>query len=133
MQTCPRLVVTAQDFARIQATIRAAVAPYTNRLAQGLSCAEIVGQSEMAPKIVTMNSELIYEDVVAGTLHTMRVVYPYDHDPERGKISVLEPLGIAVLGLREGQQIDWMAPSGVPLIRIITITYQPEAAGDWSL
>lgn len=133
MQLCPRLVVTDQDFDRIQATMRTAVIPHTNKLAQVISCAEIVSQDEIASKVVTMNSVLTYEEVDTGNMHTIRLVYPHERDSKRGWVSVLEPLGIAVMGLHEGQKIDWMASYEIPPIRIIRIIYQPEAAGDWTL
>ena len=133
MQNIPGLVVTSQDFDRIQKTIFQAMGPYTEKLAQELSCAEIVEPTEVSAQVVTMNSEVIYEDVRTGVQRHLRLVYPHDADADRGWVSVLAPLGNAVLGLQGGKQITWVMPGGIRQIKIVPITYQPEAGGDWTL
>jgi regulator of nucleoside diphosphate kinase len=58
-------------------------------------------------------------------------VYPKDADADAGKISVLAPVGSALLGLRVGQSIDWPGNDGRTLkLKVTAIHYQPEAAGD---
>src|SRR5690606_31686322 len=106
---------------------------YTDRLAQEISCAELLNPEDIPPQVVTMNSELIYEDIDTGAEHTMRLVYPRDANIDRGWISILAPLGNAVLGLEVGQQTHLIMPKGLRHIRIVKILYQPEAAGEWTL
>jgi len=60
-------------------------------------------------------------------------VYPKDANADRGWVSVLAPLGSALLGLRVGQEIDWRMPGGVRRVRVLAVPYQPEAAGDLTL
>jgi regulator of nucleoside diphosphate kinase len=65
-----------------------------------------------------------------GKHHTLTLVYPKDADADAGKISVLAPVGSALLGLRAGQSIDWPGHGGKPhRLKVTAIHYQPEAAG----
>ena len=73
----------------------------------------IVVPSECMPKdLVTMNSRFIYTDEHTGTQREVELVFPDEADPLTGRISVLAPVGCALLGLRAGQSIDWNLPNG---------------------
>jgi regulator of nucleoside diphosphate kinase len=61
----------------------------------------------------------------------VKLVYPKDANAAEGKISVLAPIGSALLGLRTGQTIEWQVPHGTKHIRVVEICYQPEASGDF--
>ncbi len=64
----------------------------------------------------------------------MTLVYPKDADVDQGKVSVLAPVGSALLGLSVGQSIRWPLPGGtIRHLRVVSVTYQPEAAGDLDL
>jgi regulator of nucleoside diphosphate kinase len=78
-----------------------------------------------------MNSEVVYEDCATFTKRRVKVVYPRDADAARGLVSVLAPIGSALLGLRVNQAIEWPVPSGRKRIRVLEIRYQPEACGDY--
>ncbi|KAB2900071.1 MAG: nucleoside diphosphate kinase regulator [Kofleriaceae bacterium] len=91
--------------------------------------AVIVDQRAIPGDVVTMNSEVEYEDVGSGTRRTVRVVFPREADASAGRVSVLAPIGTALLGLRTGQTIAWRTPGGVREIRVVEVRYQPEAAG----
>jgi regulator of nucleoside diphosphate kinase len=80
-----------------------------------------------------MNSKVTYEDVKSGKRQTVRLVYPRDANVSKDRISVFAPLGSALLGLREGQEIEWTMPGGVRRIKVVEVLYQPEAAGDFHL
>jgi regulator of nucleoside diphosphate kinase len=95
--------------------------------------AVVVQHRDVPSDVVTMNSEVVYEDAVSGHQRTVRIVYPREADPVVGRISVLAPIGSALLGLRVGQEIDWRLPTGTRRIRVVEIRYQPEAAGDFGL
>ena len=95
--------------------------------------AVIVDQRAIPGDVVTMNSEVEYEDVGRGVRRTVRVVYPREADASAGRISVLAPIGTALLGLRTGQSIAWRTPGGVREVRIVAVRDQPEAAGAFSL
>jgi regulator of nucleoside diphosphate kinase len=96
-----------------------------------LTRAEVLPPESMPDNIVTMRSRLECEDMLTGELHTLTLVYPNEADAEQGLISVLAPVGSALLGLSVGQNIQWDAPGGRKLnLRVNKIHYQPEAAGD---
>lgn len=127
--SAPKIVVTSRDFERLQRVISSSDTANAEELDLELARAEVVSEGEIAGDIVTMNSDVIYEDLSTGAQRSVRVVYPEDADLERSWISVLAPLGSALLGLRVGQEIDWRMPSRVRRLRIIRVPYQPEANG----
>jgi regulator of nucleoside diphosphate kinase len=104
-----------------------------DRLDAELARAQIIESGEAPRSLVTMNSQVTYENTNSGEKHTVRLVYPRDADVSQNQISVLAPLGTALLGLREGQAIEWEMPGGTRRIKILKVLYQPEAAGDWEL
>jgi regulator of nucleoside diphosphate kinase len=61
------------------------------------------------------------------------LVFPAEADYERGRLSVLAPIGMALLGYRAGETVEWKVPSGVRRLKIEQVLYQPEAAGDYHL
>lgn len=99
-----------------------------------LSRAQVVEPTAIPPDVVTMNSDVEFEDVETGERSNIRLVYPHEADVERGRISVLAPVGSALLGLSVGQSITWPVPrGGTRRLRVVAVTYQPEAAGDTGL
>lgn len=133
----PTIVVTTQDYDRLTAVLqpllRGASSDHIELLEQELERAQMVRPQELAPDVVSMNSEFIYEDLATSRTRRARLVYPNEADVDRGWISVVAPLGSALLGLQVGQEISWTMPSGVRRLRLVEICYQPESAGDWSL
>jgi regulator of nucleoside diphosphate kinase len=127
------LVITAQDLQRLLPILEQDGTPSSELLDWELHRATVVPQQHVPADVVTMNSEVIYEDVATGVRRTVRVVYPKDADPQRGWISVLAPIGSALLGLRVGQGIEWRLPPGPRRIRVVALRYQPEARGDFHL
>jgi regulator of nucleoside diphosphate kinase len=61
------------------------------------------------------------------------LTFPRDADIETGKLSVLSPVGTAILGHSEGEFIEWHVPAGIRRYKIEKVLYQPEAAGDYHL
>ncbi|MBP7949701.1 MAG: nucleoside diphosphate kinase regulator [Verrucomicrobiales bacterium] len=104
-----------------------------NDLAAELERAEVVPSKEVPPNVVTMNSKVVLRDMEADEKMTYTLVFPDQADINEGRISVLAPVGTAILGYTEGDVIEWPVPSGVRLLRIEQVLYQPEAAGDYHL
>jgi regulator of nucleoside diphosphate kinase len=127
------LIVTDTDLERLQPVLDQHDSPLAESLDAELRRATIVPQREVPPDVVTMNSELVYEDVESGAKRVVRLVFPNEADAAAGKISVLAPIGAALLGLHVGQEIEWRVPAGVRRIRVAELRYQPEAAGHVSL
>ena len=100
-------------------------------LAPELDRADIVPFHTVPPNVVTMTSRVGFKDETTGEFRTVTIVYPQDADPSDGKISVMAPVGSALLGLSVGQSIEWCFPDGRPrTLRVIELLYQPEAAAN---
>jgi regulator of nucleoside diphosphate kinase len=93
--------------------------------------AKIVDLDQLPPDIITMNSRSLIE--IDESEEEIALVYPEDADLIENRISVLSPIGTAILGYGEGDQILWEIPSGVTKIHIKKVIYQPESAGDYHL
>ena len=90
-----------------------------------------VDAREVAEDIITMNSRAELVDLDTGEQLKVAVVFPRDADIELGLISVLAPLGAAMLGYRTGDEFKWKVPNGCRRFKVTQILYQPEAAGDY--
>jgi regulator of nucleoside diphosphate kinase len=101
-------------------------------LHETLDSARLVAAAEIAGDIVTMNSEVTIEDPSAAR-HVVKLVYPADANPAEWKISVLSPLGNAVLGARAGSSVTFAPPRGERSVRIADSRFQPEAAAQYDL
>jgi regulator of nucleoside diphosphate kinase len=124
------IIITDTDLQRLLPVLDVHDTPAAEALASELHRAVIVPRARVPADVVTMNSEVVYEDCANAQRRTVRVVYPKDADAAHGRISVLAPIGSALLGLRVGQEIDWRVPTGTKRIRVVEVRYQPEAAGD---
>lgn len=102
-------------------------------LEQELDRAEIVSSSHVPKDAVTMNSKVRVKDLDTGNDATYTLVFPRDADIARGKISVLAPIGTAILGYRVGDVIKWRVPGGRRRLRVEEVLYQPEAAATASV
>lgn len=99
-------------------------------LAIEIERAELVPPDAVPADLVTMNSRIRIRDLDSEEVRTITVVFPGMANYEEGRISILAPLGTAVLGYRRGDEIEWEVPSGAKRILIEDVEYQPEAAGD---
>ena len=95
--------------------------------------AVLVEPQEIPCDTVTMNSRVSVTDVASGEKATYTLVFPSAANIATGKLSILAPLGTALLGYRTGEVVEWPVPSGHRKLRIDEIVYQPEAAGDFHL
>lgn len=103
------------------------------RLEQELERAETVAPREVPADVITMRSRVRLRDLGAGGELVYTLVFPSEADYDEGKISVLAPVGTALLGYRVGDTIEWEVPSGWRRLRVEELLYQPEAAGDYNL
>jgi regulator of nucleoside diphosphate kinase len=124
----PSLIITDKDLALLLPVLDQNDTPLSESLEGELRRASIVAQRDVPADVVTMNSEVTYEDVATGARRTIRVVFPRDADASAGRVSVLAPIAAALLGLRVGQEIDWQVPRGMTRLRVVEVGYQPEAA-----
>ena len=105
---------------------------HLQQLDDELDRARVVPASEIPADVVTINSQLALRDLDTGEEMVFRVVLPSEANADQHRISVLAPLGTAVLGYRAGDAIEWVVPGRTRRIRIESVLYQPEAAGSAS-
>ncbi|GAM10856.1 regulator of nucleoside diphosphate kinase [Geobacter sp. OR-1] len=103
------------------------------KLEEELSVAKVVDSKDIPPNIVTMNSKFRLRDLNADKEMVLTLVFPKDANIEKGKISVVSPIGTATLGYSVGDTIEWNIRSAAKKFKIEEILYQPEAAGDFHL
>lgn len=106
---------------------------YLRRLEQELEQAVTVASKDVPRDLITMRSRVRLSDLNTGERVVYTLVFPSEANFDRGKISVLAPIGTAMLGYREGDVIEWQVPSGLRRLKVEEILYQPEAEGDYNL
>ena len=128
--TQPGITVTERDYDRIDALLHKAGSsvPGLDELRRELERATIVEADAIGDDVVTMNSTVTFENIDTGKEFVLNLVYPQDIDGSAGKVSILAPVGSALLGLSVGQSIEWQAPGGKILpLRVLAVGNQPEA------
>lgn len=103
------------------------------RLEEEIARAETVSQRAVAPDVVTMNSQVRVQDLRTKERSEFTVVFPRAVNPDLGRLSVLAPLGMAVIGARAGDVVEWPTPGGSRRLRIEAVVYQPEREGRFDL
>ena len=140
-----RLLLTERDATRLRAALAratfASLAPGEERaqgaldlLATALRSAIVVPPNRMPPDVVTMRSRLVLKDVASSARREVVLVYPEEERAHDGHVSILSPVGVALLGLSEGALVGWPLPSGrTTVLKVESVQYQPEAAEEFHL
>jgi len=132
------IVITAADFDRLRGLLdspryRSTHAPLLMALREELDRGQVVPADAVPKGVVTMHSQVRVRDLKAEESETYTLVYPDQANINENKLSVLAPLGMALLGTRVGQIVKFDAPAGPRRLKIEKILYQPEASGDFHL
>ena len=106
---------------------------YLTRLENELEWAQVVSPQAIPGDVVTMNSQTRVRDLDSSEEMVFTLVFPAEADYVRGRLSVLAPIGTALLGYRAGDTVELEVPAGVRRLKIEQVLYQPEAAGDFHL
>jgi len=106
---------------------------YLERLRAEINRAVIVPPKDIPGDVVTMNSTVCIEDLDTNEEEIYTLVFPENADLSQGKISILAPIGTAMLGYEVGDTFEWEVPAGIRRLRVKKILYQPEASGDYHL
>jgi regulator of nucleoside diphosphate kinase len=140
-----RLLLTQRDAARLRAALARAtlesMASGDTRaenalelVATALRSAIVVPPDRVPPDVVTMRSRLVLKEVETGARREVVLVYPEEERTHDGHVSVLSPVGVALLGLAEGAVVGWPLPSGrTAILKVASVRYQPEAAEEFHL
>jgi len=111
----PRIRISAEDSERLSALVRAAMAAMPDvaaSLADEIDRAQVLPKARVPGNVVRMGSLVEFRDETTGAVRTATLVYPDEADIARGKVSVLTPIGTALLGLAVGQSITWETRTG---------------------
>lgn len=133
------IYITKFDLARLKELLQVGISfkerdrDYLESLQNELDRAHVVDSTAIPHNVVTMNSRVRLKDMETGEEKIYTLVFPSDADIARNRISILAPIGTAILGYRAGDTVDWLVPAGKRKFRIQEILYQPEAAGHYDL
>lgn len=98
-----------------------------------LARAQVVPAAHVPPNVVTMNSHVLLVDADSQDVTSVSLVFPDARASQGSEVPVLSPLGLALLGCREGDQLFLQTGEETRRIRLQRVTYQPEASGDYLL
>lgn len=112
MSRNPELTMTENDYTKLSALVANVSTKTAEQLELELDRAKIVQENEIPKDVVAMNSVVKFIDMENNQESTMTLVYPNDANIDENKVSILAPVGAALIGLRVGQTIDWPLPNG---------------------
>ena len=132
------IYITTSDYHRLSGLIEIsrerngdADREYLDQLEEGLGRAELVSPKEIPADVITMRSKVSLKDLKSGKTVMYSLVFPSEANSNEGHISVLAPIGTALLGNRSGDVVESRVPSGLRRLKVKEILYQPEAAGNY--
>ncbi|HEX4441547.1 MAG TPA: nucleoside diphosphate kinase regulator [Thermoanaerobaculia bacterium] len=137
--TDSQLYLTRADYQRLNDVLRATLLERREdvgdltRLQDEIRRAKIVEPAEIPGDVITMNSRVRLRDLDSGEEMEVSLVYPSASDAAAKRISILAPIGTAILGYRKGDVVEWEVPAGMRRLKIEDVLYQPEASGHFSL
>lgn len=138
MSVKSKIYISEFDLTRLKELIKVAeefgdkrILKYLDELDEELDRADLIKPQEIPNDVITMNSTFRLRDLDKGEEVVYTLVFPGEADSAKGKISILAPIGTAVLGYRLGDTIEWEVPAGLKRFKVEEIVYQPEAAGDY--
>lgn len=132
----PSIFITTKDAAKLRKLIREAFhsdyrgSDYLKQLAEEMEKASVVNPDQIPADVITLNSTARLVDQETNEEMVYTLVFPEDADISQGKISVLAPIGTAMLGYKTGDTFEWDTPGGKRVLRVKQVIYQPEASGD---
>jgi len=140
MLTNNELIITRYDYGRIMIILDHLKNSFSREqrknaviLRQELYRAHKVSSLEIPSDYVTMNSIFEINDKVELESRILNLVFPEEANSEQDRVSIISPIGTAVLGCRVGNVINWTIPGGLKKFVLINMIYQPEAAGNYNL
>lgn len=129
----PKVVIGADCLDRLEALAEGAIQrdpDLADRLLGEISRARIVPVAKLPPNVVTIGRAVTYRDETTGQEHTVTPVYPEDADIARGQVSILTPIGVALIGLAEGASLHWETRDGKQrVLTVLHVTSKHAATG----
>lgn len=133
--TRPAIIINEFDAERIDRLLEKpayANSPLANALNDELDRAQMCAPEDMPHDVVSMNSQVRFRDLTTGEERVRTLVFPAQMTDSSSQLSVMAPVGAALLGLRAGSAIHWELPGGTSThLEVLELLYQPEAAGEF--
>lgn len=131
-------IVTETDYKRLLDLVQSfraenGTAGYIKMLWHELKSFKMLPSKKVPPDVVTMNSQVLIKNKNNEDEMVVTLVYPKDASIIDRKISIIAPVGIALLGSKEGEVVECQGPSGTIRYEVVKIVYQPEKFGDMHL
>lgn len=118
------IILTKTDFQKLSTLVSVNTSPIAESLEEELGRATLVDDDKLPDNVVAMNSTVKFEDLNGGSMSVITLVYPHEANISENKISILTPIGSALIGLRVGQTIRWPLPSGkIKDLRVISVIH----------
>jgi len=134
--TRPAIIINEFDAERIDRLLEQpayANSPVANALNDELDRAQMCAPEDMPHDVVSMNSQVKFRDLTSGEERVRTLVFPANMTDSSSQLSVMAPVGAALLGLRTGSTIHWELPGGASThLEVLELLYQPEAAGEFN-
>ncbi len=131
----PTIIINELDAERIDRLLEQpafASLPVADALNAELDRAQMCTPQNMPHDMVTMNSKVKFRDLTTGEVRVRTLVYPAQMTDSATQLSVLAPVGAALIGLRAGDTINWALPGGTSThLEVLELLWQPEAAGEY--
>lgn len=110
----PKIIISEQDLHRLETMLehQPKLTPTMQHLEDELARAEVVAPQDVPNNVVSMNTRALITIAPAKEPTEITLVYPHDFKGEKGQVNVVAPVGTAILGLAEGQEIEWPQPDG---------------------
>ena len=131
-----KIIVNSRDYTKLTGIIdgkSGSSETEYRELCEELKNAVLVEPDKMPADVITMNSKVRFKDIEESEDYIFSLVYPEDADTSKGKLSILAPIGTALLGYRVGDEVKWKVPAGLKTFLVEEILYQPEANRDYHL
>lgn len=130
----PTIIISEQDLNRLETMLehQSKLTPTMEHLEDELARANVVAPQDVPVNVVTMNARVLVTIAPDTSPTEITLVYPHDFRGDKGQVNVLAPIGAAILGLSEGQEIEWPQPDGhLMKVKIERVLYQPEREGNY--
>lgn len=130
----PNIIISSQDLHRLETMLehQDKLTPTMQHLEDELARAEVVEPEDVPANVVSMNAKVLITIAPAKEATEITLVYPHDFKGDKGQVNVVAPIGTAILGLAEGQEIEWPQPDGhIMKVKIEKVLYQPEREGNY--
>lgn len=130
----PNIIISSQDLHRLETMLehQDKLTQTMQHLEDELARAEVVEPKDVPANVVSMNAKVLITIAPAKEATEITLVYPHDFKGDKGQVNVVAPIGTAILGLAEGQEIEWPQPDGhIMKVKIEKVLYQPEREGNY--